>query len=258
MNICVDVGNTTIIVGVYENDSIVERLSFTTDIIKTDDEYLAIINSQIKDRHIDVSRVEILIYSSVVPSLNRPLKSALKRAFKVDKIMVIEPGIKTGLSIKVDNPNEIGNDLIADLVAAKEKYGFPCLIIDLGTASKILLLDKNGNFSSCAIMPGFEVSANSLFNKAALLPSVSLESKKTIIAKNTVDAMNAGIVFGHADMIIGMCNRYEKELGYSLKRILTGGSSILIRDILGSDFIYEQNLTLDGLNYIIRRNSYEK
>lgn len=258
MNICVDVGNTTIVVGVYENDSIVERLSFTTDIIKTDDEYLAVINSQIKDKNIDVSKIETLIYSSVVPSLNRPLKSAFKRAFKVDKIMVIEPGIKTGLSIKVDNPNEIGNDLIADLVAAKEKFGYPLLVVDLGTASKILLIDKSGSFSSCAIMPGFEVSANSLFNKAALLPSVSLESKKTVIAKNTIDAMNAGIVFGHADMIIGMCNRFEKELGYPLKRILTGGSSILIKDILGEQFIYEQNLTLDGLNFIVRRNSNEK
>ena len=169
--------------------------------------------------------------------------------------MLIANDTKTDLAIKVDNPMEIGNDLIADLVGAKEKYGYPCLIADLGTASKILLLDKTGTFTSCLIMPGLTLSAESLSNKAALLPEVSLIAPDSIMAKNTLSAMNAGIVYGHADMILGLIKRYEKELGYSCKRILTGGGAIYVKDILKDDFIYDQNLNLDGLNIIINKNA---
>ena len=185
--------------------------------------------------------------------MNLPIINALKELTNIDPIL-IGPGTKTGLAIKVDNPLEIGNDLIADLVSAKEKYGYPTLIADLGTASKILLLDKTGTFTSCLIMPGLTLSAQSLSNKAALLPEVSLIAPNTVLAKNTLSAMNAGIVYGHADMILGLINRIEKELGYSCKHILTGGGSIYIKDILKDDFIYDQNLNLDGLNIIVNKN----
>ena len=155
----------------------------------------------------------------------------------------------------MDNPLEIGNDLIADLVAAKEKYGYPTLIADLGTASKILLLDKTGTFVSCLIMPGLTLSAQSLSDKAALLPEVSLIAPNTVLAKNTLTAMNAGIVYGHADMISGLINRYEKELGYPCKHVLTGGGATYLKDILNDDFIYDQNLNLDGLNIIVNKNN---
>ena len=250
MNICIDVGNSTIGVGVYEDNVLKERMTFNTDVRLTEDEFYHLF----KKPELTNRKVDQIIYSSVVPQINVLIINALKRLFNINP-MLIGPGTKTGLAIKVDNPLEIGNDLIADLVAAKENYGYPCLIADLGTASKILLLDKTGTFVSCLIMPGLTLSAESLSSRAALLPEVSLIAPASVLAKNTLGAMNAGIVYGHADMIIGLINRIEKELGYPCKHILTGGGAIYVKEILGDDFIYDKNLNLDGLNIIINKNS---
>ena len=254
MNICVDVGNSTIGIGVYQNDVLIERMIFTTDTRLTEDEFFHLFKKQFNALGIDQNDVKNIIYSSVVPQINLSVTSALKKIFRLEP-MLINQNTKTDLAVKVDNPLEIGNDLIADLVGAKEKYGYPCLIADLGTASKILLLDKEATFVSCLIMPGLTLSAESLSNKAALLPEVSLIAPDSVMAKNTLGAMNAGIVYGHADMILGLIKRYEKELGYSCKHLLTGGGAIYVKDILKNDFIYDQNLNLDGLNLIINKNS---
>ncbi len=252
MNICIDVGNSTIGFGAYEDNKLIERMVVNTDPHFTEDEFF-----QLFKRPFNIvkqgKKVDHIIYSSVVPQVNLALLNALKKLVDVEPIL-IGPGTKTGLAIKVDNPLEIGNDLIADLVSAKEKYGYPCLIADLGTASKILLLDKTGTFVSCLIMPGLTLSAQSLSSKAALLPEVSLIAPNTIMAKNTLSAMNAGIVYGHADMILGLIKRYEKELGYPCMHILTGGGAVYVKDILKDDFQYDQNLNLDGLNIIINKN----
>ena len=253
MNVCIDVGNTTIAIGFYNDEKLYRKLTHYTDANRTEDEYGVLINNTLLALNIKPEDVSIIIYSSVVPSINHPFKSVLKDIFKVD-ILSVGPGIKTGLNLKVDNPNEIGADLIADLVGAKTKYSYPTLIIDLGTASKILLLDKNGAFTSCLIMPGLSLSASSLTNKAALLPEVSLEAPKTIMAKNTIEAMNAGIVFGHTEMIVGLIDRYEKEIGYKCKHILTGGSAVYLKDIMDESFIYDPNLNLDGLNELLKKN----
>ena len=252
MNVCIDVGNTTVSVGVFEGDVLVSRMTTNTDINKTEEEYASTILNQVSTNKIDVSKIEKVIYSSVVPSLNRTLKEAFIKVFGI-KPITIGPGTKTGLSIKVDNPSEIGNDLIADLVGAKTKYGYPCLIADLGTASKILLLDKTGTFVSCLIMPGLSLSAASLSKKAALLPEATLETPTTILAKNTISAMNAGIVYGHVDMINGLIKRYEKTIGYECKHILTGGGALIIQDIVPKDYIYDQNVNLIGLNELIKK-----
>ena len=255
MNICVDVGNTTIGVGVYQNEKLIRSLSFTTDLVKTSDEYESIILGKIKEKGtINPLDVKNITFSSVVPEINLPLKNALSKVFINASFLSVSPGIKTGLSIKVDNPLEIGNDLIADLVGAKEKYGYPIIIADLGTASKLLVIDKSGAFSTALILPGLALSAQSLSSKASLLPAVSLETPKSVLAKNTIDAMNAGIIYGHAEMILGLVKRIEKELGYSAKHVLTGGSAILIKDILKDSFIYHKDLVLDGLHQIYLKN----
>ena len=252
MNICIDVGNSTIGIGVFENNILAERMIVKTNPKPTEDEFYQLLKKPfafIKDG----KKIDAIIYSSVVPQINVALLGALKKLTSV-KPLLINQNTKTDLDIKVDNPLEIGNDLIADLVGAKEKYGYPTLIADLGTASKILLLDKTGTFISCLIMPGLTLSANSLSNKAALLPEVSLIAPESIMAKNTLSAMNAGIVYGHADMILGLIKRYEIELGYPCQHILTGGGAVYVKDILKDDFIYDQNLNLDGLNIIINKN----
>ena len=253
MNVCIDVGNTTIAMGFYQNDKFQCKMVHNTIVNRTEDEYVVLLNNTLSSLKIEAKSIERIVYSSVVPSINQPFKAALERVLHVD-ILSIGPGIKTGLALKVDNPSEIGSDLIADLVVAKEKYGYPTLVVDLGTASKILLLDKNGAFTSCLILPGLSLSAASLTSKAALLPEVSLDTPKTILAKNTVEAMNAGIVFGHADMITGLIARYEKEIGYTCKHVLTGGSAVYLKGIMDRSYIYDPTITLDGLNLILKKN----
>ncbi len=253
MNVCIDVGNTTIAMGFYENNEFLCKMVHNTIVNRTEDEYVVLLNETLSSLKIDKGLIERIIYSSVVPSINQPFKAAIKRVLDIN-VLNVGPGIKTGLLLKVDNPNEVGSDLIADLVGAKEKYGYPTLVIDLGTASKVLLLDRNGAFTSCLILPGLSLSAASLISKAALLPEVSLETPKSVLAKNTMEAMNAGIVYGHADMILGLINRYEREIGYQCKHILTGGSAVYLRDIMGDSFIYDPTITLDGLNLILQRN----
>ena len=253
MNICIDVGNSTIGIGAFIDNKLVERMVVNTDPYFTEEQFYQLFKRPYKFIEDGKGHIENIIFSSVVPQVNLPIINALKKLTNIEPIL-IGPGTKTGLAIKVDNPLEIGNDLIADLVSAKEKYGYPTLIADLGTASKILLLDKTGTFTSCLIMPGLTLSAQSLSNKAALLPEVSLIAPNTVLAKNTLSAMNAGIVYGHADMILGLINRIEKELGYSCKHILTGGGSMYIKSILKDDFIFDQNLNLDGLNIIVNKN----
>ena len=253
MNICVDVGNSTIGIGIYQNNALIERMIFNTDIRLTEDEFFHLFKKQFNELNLPNEKVEHIIYSSVVPPINLSIINVLKSIFNVEP-MLITNNTKIDLPLKVDNPLEVGNDLVADLVGAKDKYGYPCLIADLGTASKILLLDKDGAFISCLIMPGLTLSANSLSSKAALLPEVSLIAPKSILVKNTLGAMNAGIVYGHADMITGLIKRYEKEIGYPCKHILTGGGAVYLKEILGDNFIYDKNLNLDGLNIIINKN----
>ena len=257
MNVCFDVGNSTIGIGVFKENKLIERMIINTDPHFTEDEFYQLFKKPFVVVSSGKETVDNIIYSSVVPQVDVSLLSALKKLPNV-KPLLINSQTKIDLSIDVDNPSEIGNDLIADLVGAKEKYGYPCLIADLGTASKILLLDKTGTFTSCLIMPGLTLSAESLSNKAALLPEVSLIAPDSVMARNTLGAMNAGIVYGHADMIIGLIKRYEKELGYPCKHILTGGGAQYLLSILKDDFIYDKNLNLDGLNIIINKNSKEK
>mgnify|MGYP003291004302 CR=1 FL=1 len=257
MNICIDVGNSTIGIGAFKNNKLIERMMINTDPHFTEDEFYQLFKKPFSYVLEGKETLDSIIFSSVVPQINIPLLSALKMLTDVEPIL-IGPGTKTGLSIKVDNPMEIGNDLIADLVAVKEQYGYPSIITDLGTASKILVLDKNGVFISCLIMPGLILSAQSLSNKAALLPEVSLIAPKSILAKNTLSAMNAGIVYGHADMIAGLIKRIENELGYDCKHILTGGGAVYIKDIVKDDFVFDRDLNLNGLNIIINKNSKEK
>ena len=253
MNLCIDVGNTTIGVGVFEKDQLKRRLSFAVDLKRTDDEYKSVIIRTLKDYDADAKCISGIILSSVVPSISDPLLRAIKSIFSCD-VMTIAPGIKTGLTVHVDNPSEIGNDLIADMVGVKEKYGYPSLIVDLGTASKVLLIDRTGTFISCVIMPGLSLSLNSLTTKAALLSEVALKTPKGIMAKNTSDAINAGMIYGHTDMILGIVNRYEKELGYICHHILTGGGAIYVKDLFDKDWKYDPDVCLEGLNVIYRKN----
>ena len=253
MNLCIDVGNTTIGLGFFKEEKLIKRLIYTVDIKKTKDEYVSLLKISLLESNLKNADVKGVIFSSVVPSVNGHFINAIKEVFELEP-MLIAPGIKTGLMLKVDHPNEVGNDLIAVMVGAKELYGYPSIVVDLGTASKVLVLDKDGAFVSCLIMPGISLSLNSLTERAALLPEISLKTPKNIMAKNTIDAINAGVIYGHTDIILGAVKRYEETLGYKTKHILCGGGSIYVKDLLKDTFIHDQDLCLKGLNIIIKRN----
>ena len=254
MNVCIDVGNSTIGIGIFKENELIERKIVDTHPHFSEADFHELFQKPFSVVLNGKEKIDSIVYSSVVPQINDNLLAALKKLTDVEPIL-IGPKTVTDVPVNVDNPLEIGNDLIADLVGAKEKYRFPCIIADLGTASKILLLDESGTFTSCLIMPGLTLSAESLTNKAALLPEVPLTAPKSIMATNTLSAMNAGIIYGHADMIAGLTKRYEDELGYACTHILTGGGAVYVKDILQDDFVYDQNLNLDGLNIIISKNS---
>ncbi|MGM9873446.1 MAG: type III pantothenate kinase [Bacilli bacterium] len=257
MNLCIDVGNSTIGIGVFSEDELIQKWELRSDACRTDTEFYERIKNLCHSNKISFESIEGIMYSSVVPSLNSALKKALLKLFNTE-IFTVNSGIKTGLMLKIDNPNEVGGDLIADLVAAKELYPKPSLIVDLGTASKILYLSKEGNFCGCLFMPGLITSSQSLSVKASLLPEVGLERGKTFLAKNTIDAMNNGLLYGHAEMISGLVNKTIKEVGTTCSVILTGGCSNLISDLLPSSYIKDENLVLKGLNILFKKNKSRK
>ena len=168
--------------------------------------------------------------------------------------VVIAPGIKTGLKIKADNPNEVGADLIADCVGAISRYGSPLIIIDLGTASKMIAIDNDGAFKGCVIIPGIKVSTEALVRLASQLPYVSYQLPKKVICTNTIECMNSGVVNGFASLVDGMIERFEDELGYECTRVITGGLASTIHPACRKDIILDRDILLYGLYQIYKKN----
>ena len=254
MNLVIDVGNSTIQLGFYKDTSLVKKFGFATEVNRSEDELTFRILEQLNLYKLNKDEVEYILYSSVVPTINLSLTTALKGVFKSAEFLSMGQKLKTGLAMKCDNPSEVGHDLIADMVAAKEKYGYPIIVVDLGTATKVLLIEKDGFFSSAAIMPGLVISAKSLFTNGEQLPNISLETPKKVTARNTIDCMNVGIIYGHLDGFVGIVNRLENEIGYKCKKVLTGGASAYVKDLIKDEYIYDENLCTDGLISILKRN----
>lgn len=251
MFLTLDLGNTNLFIGVCNDEKVVKTYRTATDLNKSGDEYALVLDSLLKDYK---SEIKGVIISSVVPSLNHVLKTAIRHLYNVEPLFV-EAGIKTGLPIRIENPNETGADLVCDGVGALAKYGPKTIVVDLGTATKILVIDDKGAFVGGLIAAGLKISMEALAGKAAKLSEISLEYPKSIISKNTVDCMNAGIVIGSKLMIQGAVQEMEKELGYSTNKIITGGFANIINDLEG--FTYDFDLVLDGLRVIYLKNRYE-
>lgn len=255
-----DLGNTNIVFGLYENDKYIDSFRLVSSKLMGLDEYIAKINSVIKDKNIDVSKIEGCILSSVMPSLTKIIFDSIKLCFKVD-VLIFEKGVKSGIALQVDNPNEVGSDLIAACVGALYKYGKPFILVDLGTAIKINVVDKNGAFIGCTIAPGLKISNEALIKRAPQLPLISFEAPKKVIGKNTKDSMNSAAIYGNASMIDGMIKKIERELGQVTNRIATGGMYDLVIPYCETPFIVDNDVLLYGLYKIYVKNrgeSYEK
>ena len=256
MVLLLDLGNTNLYVGVYQNGTLVNEYRTNSDVNRSSDEYMYLIKTFLMQNNLDIHGFKGAILSSVIPSLTHVLTRMVKKLLKVE-CMIIGKSLKSGLSIRIDNPNELGTDLVADSVGAKFKYGYPLLITDMGTATKILVIDKDGNFVGCAIAPGIMVSMIALTKKSAQLMDVDLLAPKKVIGKNSPDSLNSGSIYGNIAMIEGMCKKMEEELGYPCKKVLTGGYSNLLNDYISEEFIHDPTLIFEGLYQIYLKNGGE-
>ena len=254
MILAVDIGNTNIVIGCMEEEKIyfVERVS--TDISKTELEYVVEFKTLLELYRIEMKEITGCIIASVVPPLNNVVKTAMEKLFKITPLLV-GPGIKTGLNILMDNPGQVGSDLIVNAVAGLQYYGAPIIMIDMGTATTISVVDEKKNYIGGMILPGVKVSLDSLVNRTSQLPRISLEAPKKVIGKNTIDCMKSGIIMGQAACIDGMIERIFEELGYEAAVVATGGLAGSIVPHCKRKVIHDNELTLKGLNIIYRKNT---
>lgn len=253
MILAIDMGNTNIVIGCIDDEKtyFVERLS--TDKSKTALEYAMGFKTVLELYNIDIDKIQGAIISSVVPpSLNAVAEAVRKIVGKAP--LIVGSGIKTGLNIKMDNPKTVGSDMIVDAVAGIQEYGAPLLIIDMGTATTISVIDKEKNYIGGIIAPGVRLSMEALASNAAQLYRVSLETPKRVIGKNTIDCMQSGLVLGAASQIDGMVERMEEELGYSAKVVATGGLAHTVIPLCKKDIIVDDDLLLKGLKIIYDKN----
>lgn len=248
MILLVDIGNSNIVFGLTNDKVNIEktfRLKSFTD--KTSDEYYILFNNIVS-----VKEIEGVIISSVVPIITSSLKKMFETYYNVSPL-ILGPGIKTGVKLKVDDPKSVGADIICDCAGAM-KYAQECIIIDLGTATKYIYV-KNNTFLGLSISPGVAISMRALVSSAALLPNIELVSPKTVLGTNTITCMQSGIIYGAASEVDGMIDRIKEEIRSSNVNVLaTGGLSKLIAPLCKNDMLVVEDLTLDGLLQIYLKN----
>ncbi len=253
MILAIDMGNTNIEIGCLDHEKIHFTERVRTDIYKTDLEYAVLIKTIMELNSIVPEQIDGAIISSVVPPLTQVLCNAVYKITGV-RAMVVGAGLRTGMNIKMDNPGTVGADLVVDSVAALREYGAPCIVIDMGTATTVTVVDKNKCYIGGAIIPGVMVSLESLVSGTSQLPRISVEAPKKAVGSNTVDSMKSGIVFGQAALIDGMIERFEDELGYPCKTVATGGLAGVIIPHCRKEIIIDKMLMLKGLRVIYEKN----
>ena len=253
MILALDVGNTNIVAGCIDGEEILFIERIKTDTSKTELEYVVLFQALMYLHKINHDDIEGAIISSVVPPLNNTITGAVRKMYGIEP-KIICPGIKTGLKIKVDDPATVGSDLIADAVAGMEYYGAPLIMIDMGTATTISVIDRDKNFLGGMIMPGIMVSMDSLVNRTSQLPRIALEPPRKVIGSNTIDCMKSGIILGQASSMDGMIDRIWRELGYETKVVATGGLASSIIPNCSHDIIIDNELILKGLKVIYEKN----
>lgn len=251
-----DVGNTNIVLGVFRGKELITHWRIRTDRARTADEYGMTIKSLFEYHNLDMRAVEAVIISSVVPPIMNELEWLVHRYFGKASLLLVGPGVKTGLDIKYDNPREVGADRVVNAVAAYDKYGGkqPLIIIDFGTATTFCVVTENAEYLGGAIAPGIGISTEALVTRTAKLPKVELTRTASVIGKNTITSMQAGIFYGFVGQVEGIVSRIKEEMGRPVISIATGGLAPLIGSATTEIDIVDEMLTLDGLRLIYERN----
>ncbi len=253
MILAIDIGNTNIVTGCVENGKILFRERLSTNHTATKLEYSAIFKTAFEMYGIDPCEIEGAVISSVVPSVTGIVKDSIETLCDIG-VMVVGPGIKTGISIVIDNPGQLGSDLVVDAVAGVSEYSVPQIIIDMGTATTITAIDREKRFLGGAIMPGVWVSHDALIDRTSQLPKIALEKPKRAIGSNTIDSIKSGIIYGNAGAIDGIIDRYREELGGDCTVIATGGLAKVIAPLCKNEIIIDEDLLLKGLMLIYKKN----
>ena len=249
-----DIGNTQIKMGVFYDDQLTGSWRMTTGSKKTADEYGIDMRMLLQFENIDLQDIDQVVVSSVVPNIMHSFCNAIRRYIGIEPL-VIGPGIKTGVKIKTENPKEVGADLIVDVAAACEIYGYPCVVVDFGTATKYEVINEKGEFMAAGVSPGIGISADALCSKAAQLPMIEIKKPKSILNSNTVACMQSGLVYGYIGQVGYIVDQIKKEMGLpNMKVIATGGFSNIFTDELPCIDVYDATLTLKGLQIIAKRN----
>ncbi len=253
MLLAIDIGNTSIAVGVFSRNVLGHFWKIKSDRKNTCDEYKVKLNSLFFMSGIKKDDIKDVIISSVVPPLT-PVFQKLTREFFGVRPLIVGPGLKTGIAVLYDNPQEVGADRIVSAVGAREKYGAPCIVLDFGTATTFDAVSASGDYLGGAIAPGIHISAEALYLKTAKLPRVELKKIHKAIGKNTNASMHSGLYFGYIGLVKNIIREMKRELGGAAKVIATGGAAFLIfNDIEEIDF-FEPHLVLDGLRRIFEKN----
>lgn len=253
MILAIDVGNTNIVLGCIEDGNITNVLRVHTNQYATAVEHAIVLRQVLEFYKVDPLALEGTILSSVVPAVTEALTEAIKRLTGKD-CLVVGPGMKTGMNVRIDDPGTLAGDLVVGSVAAMGVYGTPVLVLDMGTATTMVVIDKDGCYRGGAILPGVKLGYAALSAGTSLLPDISITPPKKVIATNTVDSMRSGAVFGTAATVDGMADRMEAELGYPLKVVATGGLAQAVAPYCRREILCDNDLLLKGLWILWEKN----
>lgn len=254
MILAIDVGNTNITFGVFAGKRLMTTFRMMAKTPRTSDEYGIGIRELLRENRVEPSKINGSIIASVVPNVMHSLTGAIRRYLQIEPL-VVSAGIKTGIRITAENPKEIGPDRIVDVVAAYEKYGGPVLVLDFGTATTYDLVTEDGRFGVGITAPGIRISAKALWEDTAKLPEIEIKKPDSILARETVSSMQAGLVYGQIGQTEYIIRQVKKETGYeNLKVVATGGLGRIIADETDAIDVYDSALTLDGLRILYEKN----
>ena len=253
MILTVDIGNSNIVLGGVRDHEIVFEARLRTDATKTSDEYCIDLKMILEVYNINAEMIDGAIIASVVPQVLNSLQTAIKKLTGKTSL-VVGPGLKTGLNIKIENPSQTGADLVVGSVAALREHKPPLIVIDMGTATTMVVLDETGALVGGCICPGVKISMDALTDRTALLPGLQLDQPKRAIGRNTIDCMRSGIMMGNACMLDGMVERMEAELGAKTTVVATGGIAKFITPLCKREMIYDKDLIVKGLAALYRDN----
>ena len=253
MLLAIDIGNTNIVIGCIRDDEILFEARIATDRTRTSDQYGVEIKNMLEAFGGRKEELTDCIISSVVPPVFNSVRTGVIKVIGKQPI-VVGPGLKTGLNIQVDVPSQVGSDRIVIAVAALAEYEAPLILMDLGTATTIDVVEPGNVYLGGVIIPGVKVSVDALTSRAAQLPGISLDQPKSVIGKNTVDCMRSGVMYGTAGMIDGIVDRMEEELGHKSTLVATGGMAQFVTPLCKHEIILEKDLLLKGLNILYKKN----